>query len=129
MWPSLAVQKILENLRTDITWQLDQFYPPITRSQEEDIVSASKKIIETHVSARLYLNYPKRKIEETTTIVHYTTEIMSNITAKNINQHTAGFQLLYQTVLSNGTNLDYPSKTVHEYKTGSICGGRNIFNL
>ena len=33
---------------------------PIMKSQENDFVSATKDIIETHVEARRYYNYPEK---------------------------------------------------------------------
>ena len=42
------------------------------RSQENDIVSATKAIIETHIYAMSYYNYFKRTIKNTTIRVHYT---------------------------------------------------------
>ena len=45
----------------------------IIRSQGNDIVSATKEIIETHVAAKIYYNYFERTIKNTTIRVHYTT--------------------------------------------------------
>ena len=54
-------------------------------SKENDIVSSTKAIIETHVTEKLYQNYSDRKIEKSTIRVHYTTEKMSNLTVTLIN--------------------------------------------
>ena len=37
------------NLRTDIIWKLGQMFSPIIRGQENNIVSSTKLMIETHV--------------------------------------------------------------------------------
>ena len=47
-------------------------FSPIMRSQENNIVSSTKVIIETHIAARCYYKYPKRILEKTTIRVHYT---------------------------------------------------------
>ena len=45
-------------------------FSPIMRSQEKDIVSATKGIIETHVVMKIYYNYYERIIKMTTIRVH-----------------------------------------------------------
>ena len=47
--PLFAVLKILKNLRLDVTCQIGQFFSPIIWSQENNTVSATKAIRETHV--------------------------------------------------------------------------------
>ena len=59
--------------------------PPIMRSKENDIVSATKEIIETHIAVRHYYNYSDKIIEKTTIRVHYTTETMSNLNVTYMN--------------------------------------------
>ena len=44
---------------------------PILRIQENDIISANKAIIETHVAAKRYYNYSERTIKNTTIRDHY----------------------------------------------------------
>ena len=63
----------------------------IIRSQEIDIVSATKAIIETHLAIKGCYNYSKGIIKKTKIIVHYTTEKMSNLTVKLMNLQRAGF--------------------------------------
>ena len=46
--------KIIENLRTDVRWQLVQMCSTIVRSQGNNIVSATQEIVETHISERKY---------------------------------------------------------------------------
>ena len=43
---------------------------PIIRSQKNDVVSATKAIIETHISTKCYYNYSERIIEQTTTRIN-----------------------------------------------------------
>ena len=38
------------NLRTDITWQLDQMFPSIISIQGNNIISVTKAMTETHVT-------------------------------------------------------------------------------
>ena len=63
----------------------------IIRSQGNDIVSATKEIIETHVSAKIYYNYSERTIKKTTIRVHYTTETTSKLTVTSISFQKACF--------------------------------------
>ena len=66
-------------------------FPPIVRSQENDIVSATKAIIEINAAAKLYYNYTKRIIRKTTNRVHYKTETTSKLTVTSIKYHKACF--------------------------------------
>ena len=47
-------------MQTDVALKLVQMYSPIMRSQENDIVSSIKAILETHVAVRRYYNYSER---------------------------------------------------------------------
>ena len=78
----------------------------ILRSQENDIVSDTKAIIETHVVENRSYNYSERIIKNTTTRFHHTAEKISKLTVKSINFHKEGFQKPYKTILSNGMNLE-----------------------
>ena len=67
-------------------------FSPIIRSQENDIVSVNKAIIETHVVARCHKNYSRRIIKRKYTIrVHYKTEIMSRLLAPHQLSKGRGF--------------------------------------
>ena len=61
------------------------------RSQENDIVSATKVIIETRVAENCYYNYSERTIENTTIRVHYTMETTPKINVTSMNFLKAGF--------------------------------------
>ena len=67
-------------------------FSPIKMSQENDLVSVTKAIIETHVAAKRYPNYSERIIKKTTIIVHYKTETMSKLTVILMNFQREGFQ-------------------------------------
>ena len=56
------------------------------------IVSATKEIIEKHVSVKNYYNYSKRVIKKTTIRVHNTTGNIPNLTVASMNFQKAGFQ-------------------------------------
>ena len=58
---------------------------PTTRSQDKYIVSEIKAIIETQKSTKRYYNYYKKILENTTIIIHYTTEKNSNLTVASMN--------------------------------------------
>ena len=63
---------------------------PITRSQEDNIVSVTKAMVETHVAEndiRIILII----IIKTTPGVHYTTETISKLTVTLMNFQSAGF--------------------------------------
>ena len=49
------------------------------RSQENDIVSTTKAIIETYFAMRHYHHYSERIIQNTTIKVHFTTETMPKV--------------------------------------------------
>ena len=61
-------------------------FSPIMRSQENDIVSVTKVIIETHSAMKQYSNYYERKIKITAIRVHYTMGKTSKLTL-DINEH------------------------------------------
>ena len=65
-------------------------FSTIIKSQENDIVSATKALIETHVAAKRYYNNSERIIKMTTIRVHYTTKKMSNLTVTSMNSQKAG---------------------------------------
>ena len=66
------------------------FYP-ITRSQKNCIVSATKVVIETQIVKKLYYNYPKRIIKRNIIGVHYIMETMSKLIMTSINFQKEGF--------------------------------------
>ena len=49
-----AIDKTVYNVLTYVTSQIVQMFSPIMRSQENDIVSVNKTIIETCVVAKQY---------------------------------------------------------------------------
>ena len=71
-------------------------FSTIIRSQENDIVSDTKAVIETQVETKHYYKYYERIIENTTIIVHYTTETTSKLTVTKINCLKTGFQYIYR---------------------------------
>ena len=63
----------------------------IMRIQENHIVSATKIVIETYISAKLYYNYHNRIIKNTTIRAHYATETISKLTVTSMNYEKTGF--------------------------------------
>ena len=58
-------------------------FSPIILSQEDNIVSATKAIIEIHIAVKLN--------KKTTIRVHYKQEITSKLTVTSINSQNSGF--------------------------------------
>ena len=68
-------------------------FSPIMRSQEGDIVSATKSIIKTHVAVKRYSKYSDGIIEKTTITVNCTMETMSKLTVTSMNCLKMGFKI------------------------------------
>ena len=66
-------------------------FSPIMRIQKNDIVSATKAIIRTHVAVKRYYKYSKWKIKRTRIRVHYTMENISNLTVTLMDFQKVGF--------------------------------------
>ena len=67
-------------------------FSPIIRSQEKGIVSSTKTITNTSVSAKQYKNNSERITKNTTIIAHYTMETMSKLNVTSLNSLKAIFQ-------------------------------------
>ena len=64
---------------------------PIVRSQENDIVSETKSIIEIEVAAKHYYIYFYGKIKKTAKRFHYTTKTISKLNVTSMNCQRAGY--------------------------------------
>ena len=60
-------------------------FSPVMKTQENNIVSATKAILETHIAAKRFHNYPEKIIKKTRIRVQYTTEKMSKLTVTSMN--------------------------------------------